>query len=102
MNYGGMNMMDGVNRGIQTGSVAASSISAGSRASTNVTFPVAFTGPVYVVAGLNSGSTSASTGQCSVAISGLSSTGFTLTRYNASGSALTFGAYWIAIGTYNA
>lgn len=81
--------------GFQGGSIAVSSVSAGSGADSAITFTPSFNSTPIVIVGMTSSQT-AYTGQCSAYAMNVSSSGFTLRRQNNYTSARNIGAYWIA------
>lgn len=91
--------LDATKVGIQTGTVAASSIASANGASSTVTFTPPFSGTPVVLVGLTGTQTEA-TGACSAYAMNITSTGFTLRRQNNGASARNLGAQWIAIGTF--
>ena len=91
--------LDATKVGIQTGTVAASSITAANGASSSVTFTPAFASAPVVIVGLT-GTQTELTGACSAYAMSITATGFTLRRQNNATSARNLGAQWVAIGTF--
>ena len=85
--------------GIQTGSVAAQSVSSSGTAVVNVLFDREYAEAPLVVANIVSSSTSYYLGRCNVAIQSVTTTGFTARIANGGSSAVSFGFNWVAFGT---
>lgn len=99
LNYGHTHLPNTV--GMQCGVDGPQTIAkSGGSGAFNVTFPTAFLSPPVVVVGLAYGTGSNCTHcMCAVQRQSVTTTGFTYTIQNHSGSSMTPSITWIAVGT---